>query len=89
MKHPTITCHHCEGSGRIELPDSLLNVLFTFRGLSGVTRNAGDVHAMLSRYESTGIRSVNNRLERLRKAGFLTRARHGKFWRYSLVSKTK
>lgn len=74
-----MTCPRCGGSGEIELPLDLLEIFSKISKSGKATARA--LHADL-----TGITcsAVNNKLERLRKAGFVTRQRDGRAWYYKI-----
>lgn len=76
---PRIPCHHCAGSGEVELSPHLLAVLIQVRKSGEAT--ASDLHASLA--TPILVTAFNNRLEQLRKLGFLVRDRRdGKTWVY-------
>ncbi len=73
-----MTCDKCNGSGRIALSEHLQETLSLVQRGSNLC--ADDLHEILPNITRN---AQNNRLERLRGLGLLTRTRHGKFWRYS------
>lgn len=77
MKH-TIPCETCGGSGRQPLSPSMRETL-------GAIPKRGTVVAedLLSKIKGVQQTAINNRLEGLRRYGFVKRERFGKFWRYS------
>lgn len=77
MKH-TIPCETCGGSGRQELWPALIETLNTIPKRGAVV--AADIFPKIKGVQLT---AINNRLEGLRRYGFVKRERCGKFWRYS------
>lgn len=77
MKRPEMECQACGGSGKQSLSDELFS---TFQAI-GHGATAETILKKLT--DEVGTTAINNRLERLRAAGFLTRTKIGKFWRYS------
>lgn len=85
MSDITIACPRCCGTGRTELPRVLLEVLvccFRQGALGQASWCAQEVAARLA-IEPT---AANNRLELLRKLGFLSRTKHGRTWRYARLA---
>lgn len=70
MKMPTVACAHCDGTGRVPLVPSLAMTLIRLRAM-GPTRPGA-----LARSLGTGSTAMNNRLEKLRALGLVTRERH-------------
>lgn len=78
MKH-LIDCPGCEGSGKVELHEHLRETLDWIP-----SRGATSAYELLNEHPHVGQPSAfNNRLERLRGLGLVTRQRHGKTWLYS------
>lgn len=75
MKH-TIPCEVCGGTGKRPLHESLRQTL-------SALPKKGFVVAQDLKFSGVGTNGVNNRLERLREFGFVTREKFGKYWRYS------
>lgn len=62
----------------MELQEPLLETLKLIPKTGATT-----AHKLAARIHGVSSNAQNNRLERLRKLGFLTRHREGKFWMYS------
>lgn len=82
-KPPVMPCRKCGGSGVTPIPDWLTITL------KAMPKGAGSVTALqlAATLESigggvVGATAVNNRLEKLRSIGLVTRKRNGKFWNY-------
>jgi len=71
----TIPCPKCNGSGRVFLPCLLNAVRQRLRG----GRTAPE---LLDQFPGVGVTALNNRLEKLRALGLVTRKREGRAWRY-------
>lgn len=82
MKPQTIPCPSCEGQGQVVMPDELQAMMKQFRGYERDAR--WFYERMADQIEMT---AWNNRLERLRKLGFLSCRKDGKTNKYSLKSK--
>lgn len=83
MRHetPRICCPQCLGSGRVPLGWRHLAVVRLLQHRRELC--AADIHRQLR--ERVIIPAINNRLERLRRLGFLARRRVGKLWLYRLT----
>lgn len=79
MKPPLIQCETCHGTGREPLSELLTETL----GMLG-RRQATAVDLMIDGMTKN---AINNRLEHLRRLGFVQRQRRGKFWVYSAAKK--
>lgn len=74
---PNVACQKCNGTGQIAMSDELLATLQAVDRRSSVE----DVIKTIGwKHHPT---AINNRLEFLREAGFVTRAREGRQWIYS------
>jgi len=78
MSGETMACPKCAGTGRIELPRVLQEVLTCFARASWSA-------AEMSHYLAIAQTAANNRLELLRKLGFLRREKQGRTWYYETV----
>jgi len=80
---PRIPCGHCEGTGRIPLPDELDATLRFVAEHQPVT--APDVHRRLMLSEN-GVTAANQRLYKLRALGLVKRTgRSGRAWLWEVV----
>lgn len=79
MSKETIACSHCAGTGRMELPDVLASALTAVDGCGKADWSAAE----MAYYLAIKPTAANNRLELLRKLGFLSRTKYGKTWRYA------
>ncbi len=80
IRIPKIKCRECGGKGKVEMPEELWIVLFS---LDGHPMTAAEVLEGLNNMgEYISVNAVNNRLERLRKFGFLVRKKRGRSWVY-------
>jgi len=79
VSHKTIACSHCAGTGRVELPDVLASTLTAVDGCGKADWSATE----MAYYLAIKPTAANNRLEFLRKLGFLSRTKYGKTWRYA------
>jgi len=77
-----IQCDKCQGAGKIQLPADLQSTLAAIR--SGL-RTTKEIYRRDPNRKFFGQTAVNNRLERLRALGLITRVRLGKFITYSEV----
>lgn len=75
-----IACDKCGGRGIVELSDSLDETLSLVP-----KRGTISAHELAAKIPGITANAQNNRLEKLRALGFVTRTRAGKFWRYSRV----
>lgn len=76
---PNIACQKCEGTGQVAMSDELLATLQAVgrhSSVEDVIKKVGWKHHPTA---------INNRLEFLRDAGFVTRTREGRAWIYSKV----
>lgn len=80
MKDPTMPCPKCDGKGTCSLPTVLRETLDSF-GSRSILSAVNLVEASKAVTHS----ALNNRLEKLRTLGFLTRERDGKLWKYRLA----
>jgi len=78
MKKPSILCPSCSGSGRSPLPEHLAET-FALIPRRGSTC-AEKLHDQLP---GASPNAQNNRLEKLRALGLVSRVRDGKRWKYS------
>jgi hypothetical protein len=80
---PRIACGHCEGTGRVPLPDELDVTLRFVAEHQPVT--APDVHRTLMLKEG-GPTAANQRLDKLRALGLVKRTgRSGRAWLWEVV----
>lgn len=84
-KLPTVACTKCKGKGSHVIPETLAEVLRLFKGRRELS--AIQARATLELESTTG--AVNNRLEKLRRAGLLARRKKGRFYFYFLAPKPK
>lgn len=78
MKQIQVECDQCNGTGSMPLQEALKETLEQVpRGFKGITS-----YDLRQRIPGISPNAQNNRLEKLRKAGFVSRHRDGKFWRY-------
>lgn len=83
MKTPTIKCPECAGSGTVKLPELLAETLASLgKRKFTAAEISGD-------FPTITVNAINNRLESLRRLGFVQRERRGKFWLYSRVPAAK
>lgn len=82
---PQVPCPTCKGKSTIDMSPRLRETFALFP--RGKRLTSADVHTLLESGSSTN--SVNNRLEDLRKLGFLDRKRTGKYWSYFRAPKTQ
>jgi hypothetical protein len=78
-KATMIVCASCDGAGKTPLPDELQTTLDMFAGKARFT--AADLHTKAQ--DSVSVNAMNNRVERLRGLGLLTRSRQGRNWLYA------
>lgn len=79
---PTRKCGACDGTGRVTLPVSLLEILSLLSNREALT--ATQLRRLTK--ADVGVTAINNRLEELRSLGLLTRKRFaGRGWKYSRV----
>lgn len=83
MKTPTIECPECKGTGSTKLPELLTATL------SALGKKAYTAHELNDWFPTVTPNAINNRLESLRRLGFVQRERRGKFWLYSRVTAAK
>lgn len=79
MKRPLVPCLCCNGSGKMQLPSSLWDTLLALKR----RRNAHAAELLPFINDEVDATAINNRLERLRALGFVTRRKRSKFWIYS------
>lgn len=79
MKPLLTNCPTCQGTGKVELEGALRETLARFTSKS-LRLSANDLHE-----PSSGItkNAMNNRVEKLRRMGLLSRTRAGRVWIYS------
>jgi len=82
-KRPKLPCPKCDGTGKIPLPEPLLETLTFVRAAKNGGVTASEAHAGLYPESIMGITAFNNRLEELRSIGLVERTRCGKTWKYS------
>lgn len=87
MKPPIIACSKCNGTGKIELPAPLLEVLTVMNDEPRKMWLVSEIHKLAPNYTSFGVTAINNRLEALRELGLVTREKFGKQWRYFIPKK--
>lgn len=75
-----ITCDHCRGKGQIPLHESLAA---TLKFVRNGRRTAEQIHAASGEAGFIAVTAINNRLERLRSYGLVTRHREGKYFHYA------
>ncbi len=81
----TTWCRACHGTGRVDLPPSLQQAL-DFVRLEG-SCTARELHLVMPDTTQT---AANNRLEKLRELGWVTRTRAlGRGWVYTLVGEKR
>jgi translation initiation factor 2 beta subunit (eIF-2beta)/eIF-5 len=81
IKTTVIKCSRCCGQGKIPMPMHLVETLLVVKENNGGV--AETIRFLLNKNFTTN--AVNNRLEKLRALGFVTRRRQGKFYRYQAV----
>ena len=81
---PEIQCPACKGCGRVALPENLKSIVAILkRRKPGAEVTAAELFVQA---KGDGARSVfNNRLEKLRDTGLVTRRRESGVWKYSLA----
>jgi hypothetical protein len=84
MKRPKVPCPKC-GIGWTFMGDELFDTLTTVGKLREATPH--QVKAKLDPTDSFHATAFNNRLEDLRKLGFVAREKRGRNWVYSVVKK--
>lgn len=86
MKRPQISCRKCEGSGAVDLEDSLWNTLQVLAKLKRAT--APEIFEQ-SQGENAFIKvtAINRRLEDLRALNLVEREREGAVWKYFVKEK--
>jgi len=75
--NPSVKCQSCKGTGLAEMADSLAETLGRFKAKPLSAHDLYDPDAGVT------INAMNNRLEKLRVAGFLSRNRIGRHWFYA------
>lgn len=87
MSELTRSCGACDGTGRVPLPPSLLEMLILLKNRRQLT--ATDLRRLTK--ADVGVTAINNRLEELRRLGLVERERytgpgrgkHGWLWSLS------
>ena len=72
----SIECPKCH-AGRVPMPEILLATLREVRRTPGFKASE-----LLDRFPGVGVTAINNRLEDLRKHGYVRRERAGHAWKY-------
>lgn len=83
MTRPRIICPTCHSSGTILLGDAHFETLQKFKHQKQWT--APGLHKVAT--DGVTVGAINNRMEDLRKLGFLGRTRSGKVWIYFRTGK--
>lgn len=85
--NPLTTCPSCKGTGKIILSIGLQNTLALFKTAKQrfTAQELYDADPTATQTSN----AINNRLERLRKDGFLKREKLGRLWTYKLAPKEK
>lgn len=78
-----VPCRACDGRGRVPLPRESRETLALLR------RRGASSGADVARASNIKHTAANQRLERLRGLGFVTRERDGKEWIYTAVARPK
>lgn len=86
MKSKQVTCHHCGGSGQINLSPDFQVTLEAVAKLKSVSP---EQVAKAIRYAGATVTTINNRLTFLLKNGFVTRQKQGKTFFYSVAKELK
>ena len=76
---PLVTCHHCDGCGKLRLSDEMWETLTTLRKMKAA-------HAEMVALEMKWpghVTAINNRLVKLMQLGFLRRHKAGKMYVYT------
>lgn len=76
-KIPMVTCMKCQGEGFVAMSDELEDTLKAVYVCPGIT-----APEMLDQFAGVGTTALNNRLEYLRRLGFVRREARGRAWRY-------
>lgn len=77
---PKVKCESCDGTGEVELDQTLLETLKIVRKLGRAT--ASEVYAHKDFKDKVVLTAVNNRLDELFNLGFLTRSKCSRQWMY-------
>ena len=78
---PLVTCHHCDGSGKLPLTEEMWETLTMLRNMK-----AAHAEMVADAMKWPGhVTAINNRLVKLMELGFLRRHKAGKMYVYSPV----